>query len=83
MIVPSYDYNKVIELKPDYAHAYNNRGAVYRDRGDYRRAIVDYTKAIELKPDLAGAYHNRGEAWLNLREWEKGEKDLMTARDMG
>ncbi len=46
------DYNKTIELKPDYAFAYNNRGNVYDDKGEYDKAIGDYNKTIELKPIL-------------------------------
>ena len=28
------DFTKAIKLKPDYAFAYNNRGAVYRSKGE-------------------------------------------------
>ena len=57
------DYNMAIELKPDYAQAYVNRGNAYRDKGVIDRAIADYSKAIELKPDYAQAYYNRGGAY--------------------
>ncbi|MEL6526262.1 MAG: tetratricopeptide repeat protein, partial [Chloroflexota bacterium] len=53
-------YTKAIELKPDYANAYNNRGVVREAQGDESGAIADYTKAISLKPDYAMAYYNRG-----------------------
>ena len=43
------DYDKAIELKPDFAVAYSNRGVAYAKKGDYPRAVVDYDKAIELK----------------------------------
>ena len=45
------DLNKAIELDPDYARAYNNRGIAYTDQGDYARAIADLNKAIELNHD--------------------------------
>ena len=45
------ELNPSIELPPNAADAYNNRGqAYYAKNGDYNRAIADYTKAIELKP---------------------------------
>jgi tetratricopeptide (TPR) repeat protein len=53
------DYTKAIELKPDNAVAYYDRGIVKGKKGDYGGAIADYTKAIELKPDFARAYGNR------------------------
>ena len=47
------DYNKAIELKPDYADAYINRGNARSASGDPAGAIADYTKVIELQPDDA------------------------------
>ena len=63
------DYTKAIELKPDDAGAYNNRGNAKQTKGDLDGAIADYTKAIELKPDDAGAYCNRA-------AWRKAKGDL-------
>ena len=42
---------KAIELDPDFAEVYNNRGTAYSDRSEYKRAIEDYNKAIDLKPE--------------------------------
>ena len=28
------DYNRAIQIEPDYADAYNNRGSVYAQKGD-------------------------------------------------
>ena len=78
------DYNKAIELNPELAEAYNNRGVAYCIKGDYDRAIVDYNTAIALKRDYtADAYYNRGEAWLHLGEWEKAKLDLTVAGVLG
>jgi tetratricopeptide (TPR) repeat protein len=58
------DYTKAIELRPDYAEAYNDRGFAYYLKGDYPRAIADYTRAIELRPDYPKAWNNRGVAYM-------------------
>src|SRR5262245_51729587 len=58
------DFDKAIQLKPDYADAYNNRGEAYLDKGDKERAFADFDKAIQLKPDYADAYNNRGKAYF-------------------
>lgn len=76
-------YTEAIDLNPELAEAYNNRGVAYYRKGGFDAAIQDYTKAIELEPELADAYTNRGEVWLHLREWEKAKADLRTAKDMG
>jgi len=52
-------FDKAVELEPDYAESYYNRGCIYKD-GDHQQAIRDFTKAIELRPDYAMAYVRRG-----------------------
>jgi len=76
------DYNKAIELKPDYANAYNNRGISYHDLKQYERAIEDYDKAIELKPDYANAYYNRGTNYNDLKQYERAIEDFDIAIEL-
>ena len=76
-------YTEAIELNPELAIAYYNRGVAYNDKDEFDLAIQDYTTAIELNPEHANAYNNRGEAWLHLREWEKAKADIITAKNMG
>ena len=47
------DYDKAIQLDPDYATAYYNRGGSYSDLAQYQRAIEGFDKAIQLDPDYA------------------------------
>jgi TPR repeat len=58
------DYTTAIQLKPDYAEAYNDRGFAYYLNGHVERAIADYTRAIELRPDYPKAYNSRGVAYM-------------------
>ena len=43
---------KAIELNPNDAKAYYNRGLAKSDLQDYKGAIADFNKAIELNPNL-------------------------------
>ncbi|MBK7704699.1 MAG: tetratricopeptide repeat protein [Acidobacteria bacterium] len=57
------DFNKVLELDPADALAFNNRGFAYRRMGNTKLAIADFTKAIELfgnSPMAYLSYFNRG-----------------------
>ena len=47
------DYDRAIELKPDYVAAYHNRANEYEVLGQYERAIADYDRAIEIWPEFA------------------------------
>ena len=53
-------YNKVIQIKPDYAEAYNNRGNALKDLWQLDEAVASYSKAIQIRPDFAEACSNRG-----------------------
>lgn len=66
------DYNKSIEagmkalqLKPDYADAYNNICAAYNKLENWDESIKACSKAIELKPDFELAKNNL--AWA--KKW--------------
>ena len=57
------DYNKAIELNPEFPEAYNNLGVVYDEKGEHEKAVDYYSKAIELRSYYANAYNNRGMAY--------------------
>jgi len=76
------DFDKAIELSPNYAEAYNNRGVAYAELGEYKRAIKDYDKAIELNPDDAEAYYNRGIAYARLGKYKRAIEDYDRAIEL-
>lgn len=53
-------YQKVIEIDPGYAEAYNNLGIIYQEAGDFDRALSAYQKAIEINPKYEKALNNLG-----------------------
>ena len=54
------DFNKALELDPNYNPAYLVRGKFYSDLGKYDLALADFNHAIELDPDSAELYAQRG-----------------------
>ncbi len=60
------NYQRAVELNPQYNKPYSNRGLALFYLGRYTDAVADFTKAIEVLPDEAAiAYNNRGYAyWL-------------------
>ncbi len=53
-------YRKAIEIKPDYADAYQSLGVVLAAQGKVDEAIAHYQMALMIKPDYANAYYNLG-----------------------
>ena len=50
--IPKYD--RTIELDPEFAEAYRNRGVSFFNLGLYLRARRDFDEATRLKPSLKG-----------------------------
>ena len=73
------DFDHAIQLAPDLAAVYVNRGNLWRTQGKWDRARQDYDKAIELAPDSSVAYHNRGMTWADLGDSEKAIRDATQA----
>lgn len=77
------DYDKVIELSPQMAFAYYNKGVVLAEAGDNTSALSLFSSAISLKPDFGEAYYNRGFIYMQLGQRQKGSDDLSKAGELG
>jgi tetratricopeptide (TPR) repeat protein len=77
------DYEKILQIDPDFFYAYYNRAEIYTIEKDYRAAINDYTEAIKREPNFAEAYFNRGLARLSIGESTAGLDDLRKAGELG
>jgi tetratricopeptide (TPR) repeat protein len=76
------DFNKAIELKPDYAEAYNDRGIVFMNKNREDAAFNDFNKAIELKPGYADAYNDEGLVFMNEKRDTAAVKDFDKAIEL-
>lgn len=64
------DLNQSIQLKPNYADAFYNRGKTRTGLQDGKGAVADFTGSLGLNPNLAEAYGNQG--MLYFRGWKSG-----------
>jgi tetratricopeptide (TPR) repeat protein len=53
------DFDRAIQIDPNFSYAYNARGAIKSESKDFRGGLADFNRAIQLDPNLAGAYKNR------------------------
>ncbi len=72
-------YDNAINLKPDNAIFYNNRGATKSLLEQYESAISDFDEAIHLNPEYMEAYYNRGRAKDVLNNHEEAISDYNEA----
>lgn len=78
------NYLKAIDIKPDYAQAYNGLGICYDDgKKDLNKALQYYTKAIDLDSQNAIYVYNRGACLFDNGLKEKALSDLRKADSLG
>ncbi len=70
------DYTSAVELDPQYAKAYNNRGNARATLGDLEGGVEDYDAALELEESLTLTYYNRGLIHYRLGNYEEATADL-------
>jgi len=63
--------DRALQLKPDDAEAFNNRGVALRDLKRHEEALASYDRALQLKPDYAEALTNRGVALGDLKRYQE------------
>lgn len=68
------ELDRTIQLKPDDAEAYFERGKAHHENGDLNHAILDLSQSININANHALAYYFRGQVYA-----EQGKKDRAIA----
>jgi len=76
------DFNRAIQLYPEYAAVYNNRGNVLLALGAVKEALKDFDRALLLAPGYAAAYSNRAGAYMKLGQVERAIADYTKAIEL-
>ncbi len=66
---------EVINIDPDDAIGYKNRGHERAELGDYEGAIADYNQAIKMNPNDIDVYYYRGNSHFDLGKYEAAIDD--------
>ena len=73
------NYDRAIQIKPDYAEAYLNCGAILSELKRYDEALANYDRAIQIKPDYAEAYLNCGLIFSELKRYDESLRNYERA----
>lgn len=69
------DYERIIEMDPNFAPAYNALGLAMKVRGDANDDVMFYfKKAIELDPNFLPSYDNLGKLYYTLGDVDTAEE---------
>jgi len=70
------DYQKSVELKPDFILPTANIGKIYAKKREHEKAVEFYKKAVELGDQNATNYYNYGVCLMNLGKKEQAKEVL-------
>lgn len=70
------DFNRAIEMDPEYARAYHLRGLACETDGDNDGALIDFAKAIDLDPEYGAAYYSRSTLLAKLGRNDEAADDI-------
>ncbi len=70
---------QLIQIDPDHAIYYNNRGLFYFRNQQPHQALADYNRALQLNPQLSEAYNNRANYYAYQGQLEPALADYNQA----
>ena len=73
------ELNKAIQLDPENAQAYKDRGNAYYGAKKYDEALADWNKAVELDENFHQAINNRGMIYRERGQVDEALKNLNRA----
>lgn len=77
------EFNKALELNPNYCLAYNARGNTYSSEDDAEKRLSDYDNAVRCDPSEEGFVYNRATAYLALGRYQEAIDDCNKCIEMG
>ena len=65
------NYEKAVEIRPDYAQAWNGQAKTLSELKEYQLALAAYDKAIQIHPNYLEAWSGRGFVLNNLQRYQE------------
>jgi len=72
-------YQRVLELKPDYANAEFNRGLILKQTGHTAKSIESFQSTLKIKPDFFKARYMLGLIFREEKDYPKAVEELNQA----
>lgn len=69
------EFDRAIDISPEWGEAYYNRGLAYAKLAEYELAIADYTEAIQINNNSVDAYNDRGNAYYKIGDYNNAILD--------
>jgi tetratricopeptide (TPR) repeat protein len=71
--------SQAIDLEPNYADAYSNRGLAYYEKREYAQALEDFKQAIIINPNDEKAHNNAALVYYRQQDYPNAETHYQLA----
>jgi tetratricopeptide (TPR) repeat protein len=76
------DFNRGIEIQPNYKSFYTNRAQSYFQLDSFKLALKDLDKATRLDPGYLDAYLNKGQVFVAMEDYDQAVRVYTKAINM-
>lgn len=73
------EFQRAIEIKPNYGDAYHNLANTYMELGQPDKALENYANAIKFNPSLWQSYQNTAAIYFNAKQFDLALENLSKA----
>lgn len=73
------EFQKSVELKPNYADGYHNMGNAYRELGQLDKALESYQNALKYNPGLWQSYQNIAALYFTDKQYDLALENIQKA----
>jgi tetratricopeptide (TPR) repeat protein len=75
-------FRRAVDLRPDFAEAWNELGFALRQQGRYADSLAAYDRALALRPEFPEALEYLGEAYVKLGRLDDARRVLERLRPL-
>ncbi|KAG0240377.1 hypothetical protein B0O80DRAFT_381294 [Mortierella sp. GBAus27b] len=76
------DFDKAIEVDPNYVQTYIKRGSVYMEQGDLAKTFGEFTTAIGIDPTDPNIYYHRGQVHFITGDYKTASEDYIKSIEL-
>ncbi|KAG0072317.1 TOM (translocase of outer membrane) complex component [Linnemannia elongata] len=76
------DFDKAIEIDPNYVQTYIKRGSIFMEQGDAIKTFNEFETAISIDAEDPNIYYHRGQVFFITGEYEAAAKDYIKSIEL-
>ncbi|KAF9373416.1 TOM (translocase of outer membrane) complex component [Podila verticillata] len=76
------DFDKAIELDPNYVQTYIKRGSIFMEQADAPKTFQEFDTAISIEPTDPNIYYHRGQVHFITGDYEAAGKDYIKSIEL-